>query len=236
MESNRRIYTNEELTAFRINQHKQTVHDFAFNLLETVNGHPTQIGFTRLFSFMDADKSIDVKSEIIAEIKKSDKPADQQYAAIALYHLRDKISLENDHLKHYDLIAEAMKDENISLACMNSIYDHFATHMYTYLQRVPDNNKIQKLLFPTDRAPAWLSMVEKLQDIAEKKLVKDVSLLESPTDKLALLEKAEKMKIFTEANHNHAIGSLFARKSSISTIESMRQKISAEVANKASQK
>lgn len=108
--------------------------------------------------------------------------------------------------------------------------------MYTYLQHVPDNNKIQKLLFPTDRAPAWLSMVEKLQDIAEKKLVKDVNLLESPTDKLALLEKAEKMKVFTEANHNHAIGSLFARKSSITTIEGMKQKISAEVANKVTQK
>lgn len=39
MESNRRIYTNEELTAFRINQHKQTVHDFAFNIRSFCNTH-----------------------------------------------------------------------------------------------------------------------------------------------------------------------------------------------------
>ncbi len=224
MESNRRIMSNEEITAFRQKEHQELVRVYAYGLLSTMAGYNCPFNFSNLFSYMSDNKNrnIDVKNEIITLIQNSDKTADHKYAAIAFYNLRERIYWEDDMQKHYHYIVDAMRDDKITLPCMNAMFEHFSEHMYGYLQRVPDHKKVQKLLFPTDHSPDWLNMIEKLQEVAEEKLTHDVKALENPADKLALLDKAEKMKIFTTANHDHAISSLFSRKSSITTIERMK--------------
>lgn len=224
MESNRRILTNEEMAAYRQQNHQQLVREYAYGLLSTMAGYACPFNFSNLFSYVSTckNRNIDLKNEIITLIQNSDKTADHKYAAIAFYNLRERIYWEDDKQKHYDFIIDAMRDDKITLSCMNAMFEHFSEHMYGYLQRVPDHKKVQKLLFPSDHSPDWLNMIEKLQEVAEEKLAHDVKALENPADKLALLEKAEQMKIFTTANHDHAISSLFARKSSVSTIERMK--------------
>lgn len=232
-----RVLTKEEMIELQAQQYQELIRDFAAQLLFTVSGYPSQIHFTRLFATIDSFKSDvgrrDIMPKIIAEIEASDKPADKIYAAVALWRLREKIYNEDNTQKHYDYIVDAMRDEKISLSCMNDIFRHFSMHNYSYLHQISNNHRVQKLLFPADHAPAWLAMIEQLQTIAEAKLVRDVAELQSPKAKLKLLAEAEQMAVFKAHTYNHVIGSLFSRKSAISTIQDMAAQVRAEPENKA---
>lgn len=236
MDSGRRLLTTEEMVAYAEQQYQELISIFAFDLLSTVYTNPYQINFTRLFATIDSyhhdERRRDMMDKIIAEIQKSDQPPDKIYAAISLLNLRNKLSLENDVAKHYEYIVAAMSDEKISLSCLNSIFKHFCVHNYSYLHELSSDRKLHKALFPSDHPAAWLNMVEKLQEMAERKLSNDVAALANSRDKLSLLQTAEKMDIFRAATYNHAIGRLFARKSSLSTIQNMIATTHVEPENK----
>lgn len=229
MESTRRLLTPEEMSRYREQEYQQLVKAFANDLLSTASGYPFQINFTRLFATLESFKNRDLKGDIIAEIKKQEASPDVIHAAVTLLNLRDKMSLETDTQKHYQFIVEAMADENISLRCLDHIFLHFSTHMYVYLHELPyDSSTIQKLLFKGDHPAAWLTMVEKLQEIGERKLTSKLSTIYNHPEQIACLERAEMLTLFKAATYNYAIGSLFSRKSSLSTIHDMKQKILAE--------
>ncbi len=236
MDSGRRRLTTEEMVAFADKEYQELISTFAFDLLHTVSTSPSQINFTRFFATIDHYRSnerrCNIKDEIIAAIEQSNQPADKIYAALALVNLRTKMYFEDDVLKHYEYIVAEMSDERISLSCLNAIFNHLRMHNYSYLHELSSDMKLHKALFPSDHPAAWLNMVEKLQEIAETKLTNDVAALPNSRDKLALLQKAEQMEIFKAATYNHAIGGLFARKSSLSTIQHMIAGIHLEPENK----